>query len=328
MPSNFTELELKRINPELLHFQSEVLRGLEKPAKSLSAKFFYDAKGSELFDEICRQPEYYPTRTELSILKERAREIAEKVGENAVIVEYGSGSGEKIKPILDALKTPSIYIEIDISKKYLATATERLHHEYPRLKILPIQVDFTQELALPLLQFLKRSGKIGKKFGFFPGSTLGNFDPASASHFLKNVASTLGKGGAFVVGVDTKKDRAILEAAYNDQAGVTAEFNLNLLRRINEELEGNFVLSRFKHEALYNASQGRMEMHLMSLINHWVTIGKHKISFQQGERIHTENSYKYSPEEFRSLAMGAGFDVEAIWTDSREYFGVYYLVVR
>ncbi len=299
-------------------FRTDVARGLGAPRKTLPAKYFYDAAGSRLFDQICELDEYYPTRTELGILKSRAGEIARAAGPDAKLVEFGAGSLVKVRILLDTLTTPAAYIPIDISANHLIAASADLARDYPALRVSPLVGDFTRALALPPL-----AGN--RTIGFFPGSTIGNFTPAEAEHFLTEAGRTLGAGALMVLGVDLKKDLARLEAAYNDARGVTAAFNLNLLIRINREAGGNFDPSRFAHRAHFNAGESRIEMHLVSQCDQEVEAAGQLFSFARGETIHTENSYKYAPEGVETLARAAGWAVEAAWSDAENLFGVFLL---
>jgi dimethylhistidine N-methyltransferase len=297
-------------------FAEDVLAGLALPQKAIPAKYFYDTAGSRLFDRICALPEYYPTRTELDILRAHAAEMAEHAGPDAEVVEFGAGSSIKIRILLDALEHPRAFLPIDISGEHLLAAAAELRKSYPDVEILPVTGDFTRSLDLPEV-----SGA-GRRIGFFPGSTIGNFTRDAAEAFLREARTTLGEGSDFIVGVDLKKDRAVLEAAYNDSAGVTAAFDLNLLRRINRELGGTFDLARFVHRAFYNAEEGRIEMHLESLADQSVSVAGRSFAFARGETIHTENSCKYSLAEIAELAGRAGWTVARQWTNAQSLFSV------
>lgn len=288
-------------------FGEALRQGLSLRNKAISPKFFYDAAGSALFEQICALPEYYPTRTEIAMLKRHAFEIADHLGRDADIIEFGAGSSIKIRCLLDALTTPKRFIPIDISGEHLHGAAASLRADYPWLSIAPVVADFTQPFDLP-------AGQHGRRIGFFPGSSIGNFQPAEALHFLQNAARLL-HGGGLLIGVDLVKDPAILHAAYNDAAGVTAAFNRNLLVRANRELGANFNVAAFQHYAFYNPLQQRIEMHLISQTAQVVSIGKEQFSFAQGESIHTENSYKYTVAGFRNLAIEAGFQPHTVWQD-------------
>lgn len=299
-------------------FRADVLAGLGASRKTLPAKYFYDAAGSRLFDAICELPEYYPTRTELGILEARAGEIADHAGPDARLVEFGAGSLVKVRVLLDAMDKPAACVPIDISADHLFAASRNLSDAYPALKVVPVVGDFTRSLALPSLP-----GR--RTMGFFPGSTIGNFTPSDARTFLREASRTLGPDALFVLGVDLKKERATLEAAYNDDAGVTAAFNLNLLARINRELDGTFDLSRFTHRAFFNEEESRIEMHLVSGSDQVVRAAGRTFRFSRGETIHTENSYKYDSQSVSSLALSAGWSVCATWTDEARLFGVFLL---
>jgi len=287
--------------------------------RSISPKYFYDAEGSRLFDRICELPEYYPTRTELSILRERAGEIAAQIGPRAEIVEFGAGSLTKVRLLLDALKSPSRYLPIDISGEHLAGATARLQADWPELGVHPIVADYTRPFGLPP----KTEGS-GMRVGFFPGSTLGNFNPDEALAFLQ-LAARLLRGGGLLLGVDLIKAPARLHAAYNDAQGVTAQFNLNLLRRANAELDCDFDLAGFDHAAFYNAPLQRIEMHLVSRRSQQVQLAGERFHFEEGEALHTENSYKFTIDGLRALAVRAGFGIGPVWTDPDRLFSVHWL---
>lgn len=300
-------------------FAEDVLEGLSRPRKSLLPKYFYDAAGSRLFERICRLREYYPTRTELAITRRHLAEIARFAGKGSALLEYGSGEGIKTRLLIAALR-PRRYMPVDISEDALARAVARLARAYPWLRIQPVRGDFSRPLDIPPL----RDG--ARRVVYFPGSTIGNLPPDEAHAFLTMTRAQVGVRGAMIVGVDLKKDANILHAAYNDARGVTAAFNLNLLARINRELGGNFDLRRFMHYAFYEPSAGRIEMHLVSTEKQAVTIGAHRFTFERGESIHTENSYKYSVAEFQALAARAGFRAAKVWTDPRGWFSVHGLL--
>lgn len=306
----------------LSDFARELYAGLNQEVRSISPKFFYDVAGSALFDRICELPEYYPTRTELRILTECAPEIAAQIGPDAEIVEFGAGSLTKVRLLLDALDAPKRYVPIDISGEHLGAAVERLRADYPRLTVLPMVADYTMPLVLP-----SREKGGGQRVGFFPGSTLGNFSPEEALAFLQ-LACRLLRGGGLLLGVDLVKDPALLHAAYNDSQGVTAAFNLNLLRRANSELDTDFDLDGFTHAAFYNSPQRRIEMHLVSRRRQAVTLDGQRFSFEEGETIHTENSHKFTIDGLRALAVKAGFRPAAVWTDPQHLFCVHWLQAR
>lgn len=313
---------LHDLEPSTAEFRAAVLAGLAKPRKSLPCKFFYDAEGSRLFELICEQPEYYPTRTECQILESFAGEIAELVGPQAAVVEFGSGAGIKIRLLLAALQAPCAYLPVDISREHMLAAAADLAQNFPDLCIAPICADYTQPFALPALP----GGIAPRSYaGFFPGSTIGNFTAMEARVFLGRAHTLLGSGATMIIGVDLRKEAALLTAAYNDAAGVTAAFNLNLLRRINDELKGDFDLAAFEHRAIWNADSGRVEMHLVSQRTQRVYVDGHAVQFQAGETIHTENSYKYTIAQFRRLAEESGYKPLTVWTDTRQLFSVHAL---
>jgi dimethylhistidine N-methyltransferase len=299
-------------------FLASVLRGLLAPRKFLECKYFYDERGSELFDEICRQPEYYPPAVETGILERCAAEVATLAGPGAELVELGSGASLKTRIVLRALDRPARYVPVDISAEYLTATAAILAGAFPDLKVRPVIADFTAPFQLP-----PRAGGASRLL-FFPGSTIGNFHPRDAARFLGTTCREL-SADAMLIGVDLKKNPAILDAAYNDEAGVTAAFNLNLLARINRELGAGFDLSAFAHHAAYVERRGRVEMHLRSLRDQVVAVAGREIRFAAGESIHTENSYKYSVAEFRELAARSRWQVSHVWRDDRELFSVYLL---
>ena len=311
--------EIHDFSVEKKPFMDAVLDGLAKSQKELPCKFFYDERGSQLFDQICELDEYYPTRTELALLEDRAEEISTLIGHGAALVEFGCGSLQKVRILLEALDEPAAFIPIDISKEHLIASAQDLASQFPALRIEPVVADYTQPLQLPDLEHAP------KRVGFFPGSTVGNFTRDEAVAFLKVVADIVGEGGELLIGVDLKKDEAILNAAYNDREGVTAAFNLNILHRINAELGADFDLSAFSHKAFYSADMGRIEMHIESLKDQQVKINGSTIGFSEGETIHTENSHKYGVEEFKSHAFRAGFESICTWTDNDDLFSVHYL---
>jgi L-histidine N-alpha-methyltransferase len=300
-------------------FRQDVIAGLSLPQKALPPKHFYDAAGSRLFERICRLPEYYPTRTELAITRAQAGAIARFAGRGGVLLEYGSGESLKTRLLLRAMQ-PSVYMPVDISEAALRLAVAKLRRAFPGLRIAPVAGDFSRPLDLP--RFRGRDRRVV----YFPGSTIGNLTPQEAQAFLRMTRGQVGPRGAMLVGVDLKKDANLLHAAYNDSRGVTAAFNLNLLSRINRELGGDFDLRRFAHYAFYNAPLGRIEMHLVSLRAQRVNVGDHRFAFDLGETIHTENSYKYSVEEFQALAAESGFRGEKVWTDRRGLFSLHGLI--
>lgn len=318
MTARAAPVEVHDLAPEQEDFRAAVWAGLAHQPKTLPCKFFYDAPGSALFDRICELPEYYPTRTELAILQDCAPELAELAGPDRVLVEYGSGSSTKVRTLLGAL-APAAYMAIDISREHLIAATVELAQDWPALRVLAVCADYVGPLQLPAVP------GHATRLGFFPGSTIGNFTPLEAARFLGGVHRQLGPGGALVIGVDLKKDPARLHAAYNDAAGVTAAFNLNLLARINRELDGDFDLDAFAHRAGYNPAAGRVEMHLESCADQRVNVAGRRFVLRAGERIHTESSYKYTVPEFQQLATQAGFHPRRVWTDADNLFSVHYL---
>ena len=299
-------------------FREDVIEGLSQPQKTLPPKYFYDAEGSRLFDRICRLPEYYPTRAELALTRRHARDIARFAGQGCELIEYGSGESLKTRLLLRALH-PSVYVPVDISQSALEGAARRLSREFRWLHIFAVVGDFSQPLRLPV--FRERAGR--RRVVYFPGSTIGNLTTQEAQAFLAMSRAQVGAGGAMLIGVDLKKDANTLHAAYNDARGVTARFNLNILVRINRELGADFDLRRFRHYAFYNAPLGRVEMHLVSLARQAVRLGRHRFEFDRGDTIHTENSCKYSVEEFRALAAEAGFRGAKLWLDRRGLFALH-----
>lgn len=312
---------LQDLEPTVEEFHASVIEGLSAPQKTLPCKFFYDERGSQLFDEICELPEYYPTRTELGILERHAGDIAALAGPRARLVEFGSGAGVKIRLLLRALREPAAYLPVEISRDHMLAANESIAAKFPGLCIAPVCADYTQPFTLPELP----EAEFRTTLGFFPGSTIGNFTRDEAISFLRVARNLLGKDALMIIGVDLVKDAGLLKAAYNDKAGVTAAFNLNLLRRINRELGGTFDLAAFRHEARWNETLERIEMHLVSMKRQQVAIGEKRFHFAEGETIHTESSHKYRIDGFRMLAREAGYEPVTIWTDDRELFSVHAL---
>lgn len=300
------------------NMRDEIIRGLSSQVKTISPKYLYDHRGSELFELITQLDEYYPTRTEMKIFNGKIEEITEAVGDVHTLIEYGSGSSNKIKTLLHNFSTLKEYVPIDISRDFLFQSSLELAMQFPHITIKAVCGDYTAPLTLPLEEN-------GKKVIFFPGSTIGNFEPMEARSFIMKSAQLLNEGDGFLIGVDTKKDIQTLEKAYDDAKGVTAAFNLNLLTRMNREIGADFDLSQFEHLAFYNEEKGRIEMHLESQCNQIVKIGEHQFSFQEGETIHTENSYKYSIKEFQTIAIECGFVPSKVWTDDTGNFSVHYL---
>jgi L-histidine Nalpha-methyltransferase len=299
---------------------AEVVAGLRRPQKALASKYFYDERGSELFDRICALPEYYPTRTELRLLGRHLDEVARLVGPRASVIELGAGSNAKIRLLLDRLLEPIAYVPVDISSDYLLRQARELAKDYPHVRIRPVCADFTRPFGLP-----EHPVTPDRNLVFFPGSTIGNFTRPQALQLLQVMAVQAKPGGGALIGVDLRKDIAILERAYNDAAGVTAEFNLNLLARLNRELGANFDLATFRHEAIYDVAESRIEMRLTSLRPQTVRIAGAEIRFDENEHIVTEYSHKYSVEDFQALATRAGFEPLRVWLDPDGLFSVHFL---
>ena len=307
--------ELFDREPSLPDMTSEVLRGLKAPRKFVAPKYFYDAAGSALFDAITRLPEYYLTRTEVGILRANSAAIAHHVEPRACLVEYGSGSSVKVRLLLDAC-SPAAYVPVDISKDHLTLSARAVFNDYPALSVYPTCADYTApfELPSPVVAL--------PRVGFFPGSSIGNFDPAAADSFLAAIGRLLGTGGYLILGVDAKKDCGVLTAAYNDAAGVTARFNRNLLRHLNAAVGADFDPAAFDHRAIYNPDAGRIEMYLDAKRDQLVRLDGETIAFASGEALHTENSYKYAPDEFVAKAERAGFECVEVFQDWQRYFMV------
>ncbi len=295
---------------------ADVLHGLGASRKTLPPKLFYDEVGARLFERICTLDEYYLTRSEFSILRERATEITDFIGAKAALIEYGSGAATKVRFLLDALRDPAAYVPIDISREQLTRVATELEADYPALAVRPICGDYTRLLPLPSLP------QHSRRVAFFPGSTIGNFHPAEAAAFLTRIRRTVGSGGALVIGVDRRKDAAVLHAAYDDPHGVTAAFNRNVLRRINRQLGADFDLTSFRHVAFFNDDASRIEMHLESTRDQTVRIAGNTFEFARGETIWTESSYKYDEEQLAAVASAAGFRVDRLWTDANGLFWV------
>ena len=300
----------------------EVLKGLKRQQKFLPSKLFYDENGSKLFDQICELDEYYLTRTEIKIMEDNIKEIRLFLGEGTLLVELGSGSSNKIRFLLDNIPGLAGYVPVDISSAHLYSSARALKQDYPDLDIYPVDSDFTRNFELP---------KIAKSYNhivlFYPGSTIGNFTPLEAKKFLGTIAKICGKNGGLVVGVDLKKDKRILEKAYNDKQGITAKFNLNILKRINDKFGSNFDLNKFTHYALYNEDEGRIEMRLKSTEDQKICLGSSAFHFAKGENIITEYSYKYSLQEFEELASES-FVTKKVWTDKNKFFSLQYLIAK
>lgn len=312
-----TTTRLGRPKSPTLHFRDAVWRGLGHTPKRLPSKYFYDAVGSHLFDRICELPEYYPTRTELGILRDHAAAMARAIGPDALVLEYGSGSSVKTRLLLDALESPAAYVPVDISGDYLQGVAASLMLDYPELDVLPVAADFTRPFAVP-----EPARPEARRVAFFPGSTIGNFTPATAVRLLDDMAQTVGPGGAVLIGIDLRKDPRVLQRAYDDWSGVTALFNRNILARANRELAADFDVSKFRHHAVYNSARGRVEMHLVSTAAQVVRVAGRPFRFAEWEGVRTEYSYKYTPAGFAALAKRAGLAVERSWTDPQRYFAV------
>ncbi|MCZ7565518.1 MAG: L-histidine N(alpha)-methyltransferase [Burkholderiales bacterium] len=302
-------------------FLEDCLRGLSAPQKALSPKYFYDHVGSQLFEEICALPEYYPTRTEMAIMEASVAEVARMVGPDTELIELGSGASVKTR-LLIAQTRPALYVPIDIAERQLRSAADEIAALFPWLNICAVRADFTRPLRLP--SFIGFPFKL--RVVYFPGSTIGNFTPGEAVALLRGVRDLAGTGARLLIGVDLKKDKRMLEAAYDDAQGVTARFNLNLLARINRELGGDFRPERFRHKAFYDEALGRIEMHLESRYAQFVHLGGRRFDFRPGETIHTEISCKYSVEEFQALARRARFEPLHVWTDADRLFAVHLLI--
>ena len=302
--------------PAALSLYDAVVNGLSQAEKSIPPKFFYDKRGSELFDQICQQPEYYLPTVERRMLEQLAEEISSLTGKGRVLIEPGAGSAGKVRLLLDALR-PAAFVPMDISFDYLKSSAMALAQEYPWLPIRAACVDFTHSLPVP------DEVPAGPRLLFFPGSSLGNFNRSEAGEFLRMARTTLGDDGMLLIGVDTKKSKGLLDAAYNDAAGLTAEFNLNLLHRMRHELNADLDPDDFEHKAFYNSEAGRIEMHLISTRRHTLRLNGHLFEFKKGEGLHTENSYKYSPEEFIELASEHGFAELRHWVGEDGLFAIY-----
>ena len=303
-------------------FLHDVLEGLLQPHKTLPCKYLYDQRGSELFDLICETDEYYPTRTELEIMKANADRIAYQIDKGVMLVEYGSGSSAKTRILLDAIDDPRAYVPVDISEEHLLSTAESLRLSYPDIEVLPVVSDFTRPFSLPVPERPHSHVAL-----YFPGSTIGNFQRCEAGALLEHMSTMLGPQGGLLIGIDLQKDVEVIEAAYNDAEGITSAFNLNLLARINTELGGDFDLEQFAHKAIYNPLEHRMEISIVSLQDQQVQVQDQVIPFGEGEEILTEYSHKYTVSDFAEFASQFGFSLHEHWTDDREYFGVLHLVL-
>jgi dimethylhistidine N-methyltransferase len=306
-----------------MQFLRDVIAGLKRPQKQIPCKYFYDEIGSALFDEICELDEYYLTRTELAILRFHAPEMAELIGEDCELIEFGSGSGLKTRLLLEQLRSPRAYLPVDIAREHLDKSVRELSRRFPRLRCISVHADFTAQLRLP-----DSGDPKARRVVYFPGSTIGNFSPDAAMVLLRKIADLVGSGGGLLIGFDRDKDVSIVWPAYNDRQGITAEFNLNLLARINRELSADFDVAAFTHRANYLRGEERMAIHLVSEKAQVVHLGGRTFAFGVGETIHTEDSYKYSPDTFGRLTSQAGFSLVRQWLDTRKYFSVQYLIVN
>jgi len=319
MPGRIQAVLTHPAAPTYSQFGRDVIAGLTARPKTLPPKYFYDEAGAQLFEAITATPEYYPTRCEMEILRDRASEIAQFTPQGSALVEFGSGSSRKARLVLAATPGIAAYVPVDISSKMLADEAQTLRRDWPHLRVIPVEADFSDPFTLPPdVAALPR-------VGFFPGSTIGNFEPHEACAFMRHAGRMLGREAVLIIGVDLIKDADILNAAYDDAAGITAKFNLNLLTRINRELGANFDPAAFSHHAFYNAERHRIEMHLASKKRQKVKVAGRVIDFRLGETIHTENSYKYSVESFLALARGSGWSPLATWTDTGGRFSVHVL---
>ena len=300
-------------------FLADAIAGLSSNPHMLPCKYFYDERGAGLFQKICELPEYYITRTEIDVLDGNRSDIAAQLGANIQLIGLGTGAGTKTRILIEALQSPAVYIPVDISEKQLRESTNLFQKIFPDLEVLPVCADYLQPVVLPSARH-----KAARNIVYFPGSTIGNFEPSEAIEFLSRIANVCREDGGLLIGVDLKKDPHLLEAAYNDAAGVTAQFNLNVLERVNRELGADFDLDQWRHRAIYNATAGRIEMYLISEVDQFVHIDEQKFHFRRSEKITTEYSYKYAPEEFAELAANSGFKFVRMWTDNARLFGVFY----
>ncbi|SRR6056297_773433 len=323
MPETRTKTVLHDREPSTACFLQEVQTGLSASPKSLPCKYLYDSAGSRLFDRICELDEYYVTRAELEIMAHASREIAAQLGRRVLLVEYGSGSGTKTELLLDQLVEPAAYVPVEISRSHLQQSAERLNAQYPALEVLPVCADFTEWFELPAPRRPASHAAV-----YFPGSTIGNFEPAEARRLLGQIATRCGPGGGLLIGVDLQKATATLEAAYDDSEGVTAAFSLNLLKRMQRELDADLNVDDFRHEAIYNPRLGRIEISLVSQTDQTIRVGDQLFTCRAGERIHTEYSHKYTVAGFAAMAAEEGFALHKSWTDEQERFAVLHLVVN
>ncbi|MEQ9410066.1 MAG: L-histidine N(alpha)-methyltransferase [Fuerstiella sp.] len=298
-------------------FRQDVVEGLQQQHRTLPCKYFYDYRGSQLFEQICELDEYYPTRTELAIMERFAPEMGDQIGPGVMLIEFGSGSSTKTRLLLDHLTDPIAYVPVDVSGQHLRDSAAEVARDYPQIDVLPVCADFTQKFALPTAGRRETHDAV-----YFPGSTIGNFRPVQAAGLLRHIASLCGTGGGLLIGIDLQKDPDVLTRAYNDRQGVTAQFNLNLLHRINRELEADFNVEQFRHIAVYNETHGRIEMYLESLCPQTVVLDDRSFSFDAGERICTEYSHKYTIDGFAAVAAEADLSLHRQWTDKNDYFAV------
>jgi len=316
-------VKLIDLHPKVSDMRTDLLAGMAGNPKQVSPKYFYDERGSQLFDAICHLPEYYPTRTEIGILQARIGEISTCVGPGARLVEFGSGSSTKTRMLLDHLRELAAYVPVDISRDHLLATTEVLARDYPDLEVQPVCADFTHDFDLPETRHPARRNVV-----FFPGSTIGNFSADQAHELLTSMAHIAGPHGGVLIGIDMKKDEAVLTAAYNDSAGITSQFNLNMLARFNRELGADFDLDSYRHRALYNRHEGRIEMYLVSLRKQVVSVGGRQFDIAEGETILTEWSHKYDQAQFSAMASAAGLKASQAWSDPDGLFSVQYLETR
>ncbi len=320
-PSPLRSAQLTEQDDDITDDLREILTGLSQLQKAISSKFFYDEKGSRLFDQICDLPEYYLTRTELGILRKHAVEMAASIGQQASLIEFGSGSSLKVRILLENLDQLAAYVPVDISRDYLVMAADEIARDFPEIEVLPVAADFTYPFDLPDPVVTPVRNVV-----YFPGSTIGNFSPAAAHQLLRVMHHEAGDNGALLIGIDRQKDRNVIERAYNDSAGLTAEFNLNILRRINREFGATFALAKFQHRAIYNEEFGRIEMYLVSACDQVVTIADREFVISAGESILTEHSHKYTIDGFATIAAHAGFTLEKYWGDAENMFAVLYFL--
>jgi dimethylhistidine N-methyltransferase len=317
-----TETDLLEFTPATETFYRDVVTGLSQRPRSLPCKYFYDERGSQLFDEICELDEYYLTRTELAIMKQYAGEMADQIGRGAMLVEYGSGACTKTRILLDHLPQPVAYVPVDISRDHLHETANDLARRYPDIEILPVCADFTEQFELPISARMPTHDAV-----YFPGSTIGNFQPAAARAMLSRIVSLCGCGGGLLIGIDLQKDAEVLESAYNDADGVTSEFNLNLLNRINHQLNADIRVTQFEHAAHYNERLGRVEIYVVSSCDQTITVGDRSFEIAKGETICTEYSHKYTIDGFAELAASAGLTLRRRWTDAQDRFAVLHFAV-